>query len=139
MEVTSPINLTTSEISHDLNTTQNREQLITVTERGSQCKRKSRKPKKIFIPHHGLNTFNKESVKCHDIGQMAYKFSGCGAVMFKDEKSDSSPSANNPNVKFSLCCSYGNVKLPPIKEPLEKLKHLLTGNTQRDRDFQTNI
>ena len=42
MEVTSPINLTTSEISHDLNTIQNTEQLITVTERGSQCKRKSR-------------------------------------------------------------------------------------------------
>ena len=59
--------------------------------------------------------------------------------MFKEEKSDKTVNAVNASAKFALCCSYGEIKLPPIKKPPEKLKQLLTGNTRWDRDFQTNI
>ena len=51
--------------------------------------------------------------------------------MFKGE--------NHTGQWFSLCCSRGEVKLPPIKDPLEILKKLLTGNSQRDRDFCQQI
>ena len=40
---------------------------------------------------------------------------------------------------FSACCANGNVKLPPLKDPPYLLKNLLTGNTQRDKQFCDNI
>ena len=69
---------------------------------------------------------------------MSFTCSQCGALMFKGEKSGGSLSGENPTAKFSLCCSNGEIKLPPIKEPPEKLKCLLTGNT-KDCDFRTKI
>ena len=105
----------------------------------AEYKRKSRQPKKTLIARHGLSTFDETGVHPHDIKQMIYTCSECGAVMFKDEKSDKTPSVDDTSVKFSLCCSNGGVKLPPIKEPLEVLKGLLTGNTKRDHHFRTNI
>ena len=92
-----------------------------------------------FIARHDLDTFNEATVSTHDIGNMAYTCSECSVLMFKAEKSDQSVSTVNPRAKFSLCCSYGTVKLPPTKEPPEKLKCLLIGNTKRDRDFSNNI
>ena len=101
--------------------------------------RKLRPGRKTFIACHGLNTFDETSVKEHDIGQMTYACSECGALMFKEEKSNMSPSTENSPAKFSLCCSYDAIKLPPIKEPPETLNQLLTGSNKRDQDFQTNI
>ena len=75
-------------------------------------------------------TFDETSVQTHDIGCMAYTCSQCRAHMFKNENSDKTVSANNPSAKFSLCYSYGKIKLPPIKEPPGKLKCLLTGNSK---------
>ena len=86
-----------------------------------------------------MSTFDESSVESHDVGHMAYTCSECGASMFKDEKSDKTPTDDNPSAKFSLCCSYGEIKLLPIKEPPQKLKCLLTGNSKRDWDFQNNI
>ena len=43
---------------------------------------------KQYIARNGLSTFDETSVKPHDIGHMIYTCSECGALMFKDEKSD---------------------------------------------------
>ena len=81
----------------------------------NNTKSKSRQSRKMLIAQHGLSTFDETSVKPHDVGNMAYTCSECGALMFKDEKSDQLPSGDNKSAKCSLCCSYGNIKLPPIK------------------------
>ena len=59
---------------------------------------------------------------------MNFTCSECNALLFKGECN-----------RESLCCSKGTIKLPPIKEPPEHLKSLLTGNTQRDNKFRNNI
>ena len=97
-------------------------------QRNAEYKRKSRQARKC-IARHGLNTFNETAVKIHDIGQMNYICPECGAQMFKEEQSRG----------FSFCCSHGSVKLPPIKEPPQLLKCLLTGTTQTDHNFRENI
>ena len=62
--------------------------------------------------------------------------SNCGALMFKDENHSGKLCVG---ATFLLCCAKGAIKLPPIKDPPEILKNLLTGNSQRDRDFCQNI
>ena len=69
---------------------------------------------------------------------MMYKCSEYGSLMFK-EKSNKAVTSAQPSAKFSLCCSYGQVKLAPIKESSEMLKGLLTGSNKRDQDFCKNI
>ena len=54
--------------------------------------------------------------------------------MFKDEKHIGKLSQID-TVTFSGCCANGNIKLPPIKNPPDLLKDLLTGNTPRDQKF----
>ena len=58
--------------------------------------------------------------------------------MFKDEKHVGKLSQSD-TVTFSACCANGNVKLPPLKDPPDLLKNLLTGNTQRHKQFCDNI
>ena len=122
-----------------LNVQQNEKQLNANRENNTEHKRNSRQSEKTFIAQHGLNTFDETAVNPHDVGPMEYTCSECGALMFKEENSDKTPSGDNKSTKFSLCCSYGAIKLPPTKEPPEKLKSLLTGSTKQDRDFQKNI
>ena len=59
---------------------------------------------------------------------MSLTCSECEAILIRGEKT-----------RESLCCSQGSIKLPPLKECPEKLKHLLTGNTKKDRNFRENI
>ena len=49
-------------------------------------KQDKRQGKKIYLGQHGLDSFNETSVKLHDVGQMRYTCSECGALMLKDEK-----------------------------------------------------
>ena len=112
-----------------LNMQQNEKQLN--VQGNVECAKKSRHPKKTFIAQHGLNTFDETSVQSHNVGLMAYTCSECVALMFKGGKSDRTPE-DSLSAKFTLCCSYGDIKLPPIKEPPEILKKLLTGNTKKD-------
>ena len=93
----------------------------------------------IFVARKGLDNFDENSIAYENVGSMSYACSQCGALMFKGEKSGGSLSGEYPTAKFSLCCSNGEIKLPLIKEPPEKLKCLLTGNTKKDHDFRTNI
>ena len=75
-----------------------------------------------------MEDLNETTVNCHDVGSMDI-CSACGALMFKDEKHVGKLSQSD-TVTFSACCANGNVKLPPLKDPPDLLKNLLTGNTQ---------
>ena len=92
-----------------------------------------------FIARQMLGSSVESTVITHDVGHMNYLCCKCGELMFKGEQSRGSLTGNTPTKCFSLCCSYGAVKLSPIKEPPEMLKGVLTGNTKRDHDFRTNI
>ena len=118
------------------------EQLLHQRQKDAACKRKAYAQKKkpqLFLARKGLDNFDESSIAYENVGSMSFTCSQCGALMFKGEKSGGSLSGENPTAKFSLCCSNGEIKLPPIKEPPEKLKCLLTGNTKKDCDFRTNI
>ena len=90
------------------------------------------------IARQNLEDFNETTVNCHDVGSMDNICSACGALMFKDEKHVGKLSPSD-TVTFSACCANGNVKLPPLKDPPDLLKNLLTGNTQRHKQFCDNI
>ena len=56
----------------------------------------------------------------------------CGALMFKDERHEGGLYGNSPTVSFTLCCSNGAVKLPPVMDPPKFLQKLLMGNSKID-------
>ena len=119
-----------------------KEQLLDQWQKDAARQRKrytQKKNKKDFVARKNLDDFDENLVAYENIGGMKYTCDKCGACMFKGEKTAGSFSTANPTAKFSLCCSNGEIQLPPTKEPPEKLKKLLTGNTKRDHDFQTNI
>ena len=78
-----------------------------------------------------MDTFDESTVDYHDAGTMNFKCLKCEALMFKGEQSK--------KAKFTLCCSDGAVRIPPVKEPPQILKQLLTGNTNRDKDFRQSV
>ena len=86
-----------------------------------------------------MDTFDESTVDTQDVGDMNHICSACGALMFNGEKHYGKLVENQPTATFSLCCSDGNVKLPPIKDPPQLLQSLLTGKTHRDRNFHQNI
>ena len=81
------------------------------------------------IARQNLEVFNETTVNGHDVGNMDNICSVCGALMFKDEKHVGKLSQSD-TITFSACCGNGNIKLPPLKDPPNLLKNLLTGNTQ---------
>ena len=71
-----------------------------------------------FIARNSLETFDESTVQYNDIGPMNNVCCECGALMFKGKNSKGKLSSNQAT--FSLCCSNGTIKLPPIKDPPEK-------------------
>ena len=85
-----------------------------------------------------IDVFDENTVTANTVGQMDYICGKCGALMFKDELYK--PIAKDPNhICFSLCCSYGNLKVPPVSKPLHLLMSLLSGNSPESRHFVKNI
>ena len=84
-----------------------------------------------FIARNSLETFDESTVQYNDIGPKNNVCCECGALMFKGENSKGKLSSNQAT--FSLCCSNGTIKLPPIKDWPEKLKNLLKGNHKRTK------
>ena len=58
--------------------------------------------------------------------------------MFKDEKHVGKLTQRH-TITFSACCGNGNIRLPPLKDPPQLLKYLLTGNTHRHKHLHDNI
>ena len=101
--------------------------------------RAQKRQKDVFIARKSLDTFDELTVNTQDVGDMNHVCSACGALTFKGEKYYGKLVENQPTATFSLCCSDGDVKLPPIKDPPQLLQSLLTGKTHRDRNFHQNI
>ena len=59
----------------------------------------------------------------------------CGALMFPWEISKK----KGDDYTFSLCCSYGTIKLEPFKDPPSKLKGLFLNQGKTERQFRENI
>ena len=85
-----------------------------------------------------LNAFNEKKVMNNDVGNMEYTCVKCGALTFKDEGHKYISKESN-QLCFSLCCSYGNIRAPPVSEPPLLLKTLLSGNSTESRHFIRNI
>ena len=90
------------------------------------------------IARQSLITFDEKSVEAHSVGQMKHSCNACGELMFKNGKSNPVQGDKSKSI-YSLCCAYGTIKLPPIKEPPKKFKCLLTGKTRKDNEVRTNI
>jgi len=71
----------------------------------------------------------------HDLGNMTFKCTKCGAFMWKHE------THNGPlkSPMFSTCCSQGKIDIPHIIDPPELLQKLLTESTADAKNFRQNI
>ena len=82
--------------------------------------------------------FEDNTISEHSIGKMEYECGKCSALMFKDEQHKLMHKGSN-SLCYSLCCSYGSVKVPPISEPPDLLRRLLTNCSPLSRHFIQNI
>ena len=85
-----------------------------------------------------IDDFDEQIVTENDIGKMEYVCGACGALMFKDEVHKYIHKGST-QMCFSMCCSYGHVKVSPVSEPPNLLKTLLLGNSSRCHHFLWNI
>ena len=90
------------------------------------------------VTRQNMEVFNETTANGHDVGNMDNICSACGTLMFKDENHVGKLS-QSATITFSACCGNGNIKIPPLKNPLDLLKNLLTGNTHRHKYFSDNI
>ncbi len=86
---------------------------------------------------NSISTFDEDSVQELSVGAMDNICDSCAALMFKDEKHHTYQQQNK--TFYSLCCSYGASKAPPVSEPPDILQTLLTVPGQRGQHFRANI
>jgi uncharacterized protein YlaI len=72
-----------------------------------------------------------------DHGDQTYICPTCHAKLWKDEALRSAQSKAKSS--FSLCCSYGKVKLPDLKEPPQDLKSLYSCSDSKAKHFMKSI
>jgi len=73
---------------------------------------------------------------CHTLSEMTTVCGKCNALHFLEERAASN-SCTNP--QFTLCCTQGKVRLPPLAPPPEPLKRLFIGNEADAKDFRQRI
>ena len=100
----------------------------------SLAARKYRKRMKEFFGWSNID--EKNPVEKHILPNMTETCTDCGAKMFPWERSKMK---NDKDKTFSLCCSYGTVKLTPFKDPSPKLKKLFENTSSQSTQFLANI
>ena len=85
-----------------------------------------------------IDDFDEQVVIENNIGKMEYVCGECGALMFKDEVHRYIQKGSD-EMCFSMCCSYGHVKVSPVSEPPNLLKTLLLGNSSQSCHFLQSI
>ena len=100
----------------------------------SLAARKNRKKMKEFFGWSNID--EKNPVERHILPNLTETCIDCGAKMFPWEKSKKK---NNVDNTFSLCCSYGAIKLTPFKDPSPKLKELFENMSSQSKQFLSNI
>jgi hypothetical protein len=73
---------------------------------------------------------------CHTLGEMTTVCGKCNALHFLEERVASSL-CTNP--QFTLCCTQGKVRLPPLAPPPKPLRRLFIGNEADVKDFRQRI
>jgi hypothetical protein len=84
------------------------------------------------LPH----VFCENTVTVVNVGTMTYQCSACKALMFKEETHHGQMPNN---ATFSLCCSYGTVRLAPVHPPPDTLKQLFSSSDTNSKHFRQNI
>lgn len=72
-----------------------------------------------------------------NFGKPTYICQHCNALLWYEERLNSNKSTTNPS--FGMCCKQGKIKLPPLKEPPQYLKRLLTDEGKDSTNFRENI
>ena len=72
----------------------------------------------------------------HFIPKRTHNCTKCGALMWLDEKLQSS---TNSNIKFGTCCLQGAISLPNTNPIPDSLYKLITDTTKESKDFRTAI
>ena len=85
-----------------------------------------------------LNGFDENTVAENTVGDMVHTCGKCGALMFKDE-THKPIAADSNDLCFSMCCSYGHIKVPPVSEPPAILRNLLSQKSKQSHHFLQNI
>ena len=82
-----------------------------------------------------------ENIQPFSVGKMNKICVACGAYMFAGEthKGSLGETSEPGTATFSLCCSYGKVKLAPLQEMPPLLKSLLLNDDSESKDFRKNI
>ena len=82
-----------------------------------------------------------KDVEPFSVGKMNNVCRGCGGLMFSGEthKGKLGKDGEAGTAMFSMCCKYGMVKAPKIKDPPEVLKELLSGDSSNSKKFRANI
>ena len=70
------------------------------------------------------------------LGPMSVECPHCHALHFKSKRLTNS---SNIRPRFGLCCLQGQIQLPPLAEPPQLLRQLLTSSTPRARNFRERI
>lgn len=84
---------------------------------------------------YAAEKFAEADVNPVNIGSMDMCCFSCGALMFPAEVHRGS----GDNVTFSLCCSYGKVRLPEITSPPASIKQLFESNGPLSKEFKLSI
>ena len=92
-----------------------------------------------MIAQQNLDSLVGNTIEEYNVGNRYHTYAECGTSVFTGETCKGTPKGTNPTAKFSLCCGYGAIKLPPINDPPKLLKKLSTGNTQKDCTFREKI
>ena len=68
------------------------------------------------------------------VGKMNKVCQGCRALMFSGDthKGKLGKEGEAGSAMFSMCCRYGNIKPPKLKEPPEFIKYLLKGKSMNN-------
>ena len=82
-----------------------------------------------------------ENIEPFSVGKMNKVCKECGAYMFAGEthKGSLGETSEPGTATFSLCCSYGKVKIAPLQEMPPVLKSLLKNDDSESKEFRTNI
>ena len=82
-----------------------------------------------------------EEVEPFSVGLMNNLCNGCGALMFAGEthKGKLGKNGEKGTAVFSMCCRYGKIVVPKLKDPPDLLKKLLTEDNGEARKFRANI
>ena len=73
----------------------------------------------------------------NNLGKMEHICTNCSAYMWKNEVHTGH--LNTSNAQFSTCCMQGKISLPPLHDPPQLLKQLLSDDTHIAKDFRRNI